>query len=1195
MITHFHLKSPESLFKSLNGKNAKDLFFKSDLFAPRPILVAENSPFQNWFRLYAAREWGVVLGLDTMGPNNLFHELAKGYRESPFQEDGGPGLPFQDKLQMRVLEILDDLIGKGFECDGKWDLLKNYLDQSEFGLGSPDPMVDARRRYDFARDVAQAFYDYAFMAKRTLADLKSGVDSTRQGLLPWQIELWNRIFHPVDGGPDIRLPFDVVEEAEARGWEKPVASVLLCWDPSTWSPALRSLLKAYGKKHEVYFLSLAFKGEPHSLAATWQPAASVPGAVEVDPIPAPAKGLDALSLLREKIFQPPSPDKLEPPDDLSSSAATFTVHGAHGHRRQVEVLHNVILHLLKRHETWGPQDIAVAVPDVSEWAPFLMGTFARPVGDGGRLNLVFTEGDVGELPPVLSLWQDLLALPLGPFGREEILAILANPCHRTATSEGAETLRELFAEAHGTWGYDKHDRANQGIDDDHGTLQNAWLRVARGMAFGGEAPGRVAVPSSTLLETAGRAGVELDRLYAIRETLRRGSMTADAWAAWARTHLVSSIRPRESAQAEDEKHIERLGLALSEFTEAARDGKRTSPMTGAEFALWLQRYGSETARPWGKALVTGVTVASLRRLAGVPFRATILLGFGAGKYPGVKRRPAWDFLEDLTKEENLPRPEDHEKAAFLAALMTGGSEFHVIYPGRDLMDNHPMRPALLVEDLIACFKNDKASEWASAADKGGTFKSIEIIHPLLPHDARYFQEKHFEAGLFNYNVPDLAVQKAVLEAKPGSKSPVDMVGKIPDMPADEKGELTLSVSRLEKLVKSPFEMHYQEAYGSTLGGDDEEGEDSRTEHWTPDNLAQHRIFSAMQAGGDMPTLLMNLEKEGLLHGGWLGESTRRDAGKIAGIFDQKRRELAPGAEHRRLCLVTPEALANRLAVPDKKSKDKVCVGPVFTVEHGGVRTEVRVVGDIDGIWWEGDTPVLYTGFKNSPSGDGLEALDKSKYPYVAVWETFLRLTLRASLAGLALDSKKLVVPFLVQMRTSTFVLMPGPVQENSTLEHWCRQCLAQRFAPAPFWAEPLLRLVPEAEGADDGKKSAPFSFPEWALELREEKPFGGHTDEHFIHYTARLGFDDPDRQKEVFSTLQTWEAQVVDFAARLGNLGAAFVKMAEDWKPDGDEGEGDGKELGDPPPEPSGTPGRVVKKAAKKTATRATRKTGGRS
>src|SRR5439155_25589331 len=86
---------------------------------------------------------------------------------------------------------------------------------------------------------------------------------------------------------------------------------------------------------------------------------------------------------------PGAPDRralLDPGDD------SVRVHACHGRARQVEVMRDAILHLLRDDATLEPRDVIVMCPDIETFAPLIHATFgAGEAPEGEQLETLPAE------------------------------------------------------------------------------------------------------------------------------------------------------------------------------------------------------------------------------------------------------------------------------------------------------------------------------------------------------------------------------------------------------------------------------------------------------------------------------------------------------------------------------------------------------------------------------------------------------------------------------------------------------------------------------------------------------------------------------------------------------------------------------------------------------------------------------------
>ncbi len=171
------------------------------------------------------------------------------------------------------------------------------------------------------------------------------------------------------------------------------------------------------------------------------------------------------------------------PDDRS-----IEVHACHGKARQVEVLRDIVLHLLAEDPGLEPRDIVVMCPDIETYAPFIDATFgaAEPVDDdeGGDphhpdLRVRLADRSLRQTNPVLGFVDRLLELATARVTASEVLDLA-----------GREPVRRRF-----------------GFDDDDLARLEEWV-VGSGIRWGFDAERRGPYKLAALGANTWRAGLD---------------------------------------------------------------------------------------------------------------------------------------------------------------------------------------------------------------------------------------------------------------------------------------------------------------------------------------------------------------------------------------------------------------------------------------------------------------------------------------------------------------------------------------------------------------------------------------------------------------------------------------------------------------------------------------------------------------
>jgi exodeoxyribonuclease V gamma subunit len=371
-----------------------------------------------------------------------------------------------------------------------------------------------------------------------------------------------------------------------------------------------------------------------------------------------------------------------------------------GVRREVESVAAEIWRLVRASEA-GPSplrfdEIAVVVPpaDAELYATHVAAVF-REAGD---LPYRLADTSLGRASRLMEAIDVLLALPLGGFGRAEVLRLLTQPAllARFPEAQADDWLR--FCEELGiVRGADRADHAGTYLTEDLFSWEQGLRRLAAGALH---APHRAA---GVLLQKAEPlpapdSVVTLDAAPDFALLVR--SLIADARAAasarlplrehcrLARILITTYLQP---VTPDDERAMAACLAELASLGDLPADASLTydlaSQLIRRAFATLTGSQASHATR--------GVLVANYVQARGLPFRAIFLAGLGAGRFPAAETE---DEL-DLRPDERALSPGDIDRGLFVDAL--GAASEHVVasYVARDAQTGDPIEPSSLLREL----------------------------------------------------------------------------------------------------------------------------------------------------------------------------------------------------------------------------------------------------------------------------------------------------------------------------------------------------------------------------------------------------------------------------------------------------------------------------------------------------------------
>jgi exodeoxyribonuclease V gamma subunit len=434
----------------------------------------------------------------------------------------------------------------------------------------------------------------------------------------------------------------------------------------------------------------------------------------------------------------------EPPPVPDDRSIVFQV--AHSPMREVEVLHDQLLALLAGPAEPGaadagplaPRDIVVMMPDVGRYAPAIRAVFGRlPRSDARHIPWGITDLADRGCDPLLRAVEWLLRIDEHRLAASELRDLLELPATaRKLGLQGADLplAAAWLAQARVCWGLDATQRAALGLAEagDANTWRFGIRRLLLGYAAGELDDGYAGIEP-----LAAVSGLSAQVAGALAEAVQVwGDWWADA--ASARTPLAWAERVRallaqsfEAETTEERDRLAALDLALAQWLQVCQAAGFEEPVPLAVLREgWLAHLAEPGGAPRFRA--GGVTFCTLLPMRAIPFEVVCLLGMNEGDYPrsttpaamDLMARPGWARAGDRSRR-------DDDRQLMLDALLSARRVFSVSWVGRNVRDDSPQPPSVLVAQL---------REHLDMAYGKGVSDARTTVHPLQPFSRRYFEE-----------------------------------------------------------------------------------------------------------------------------------------------------------------------------------------------------------------------------------------------------------------------------------------------------------------------------------------------------------------------------------------------------------------------------------------------------------------------
>ncbi len=489
---------------------------------------------------------------------------------------------------------------------------------------------------------------------------------------------------------------------------------------------------------------------------------------------------------------------------IANDDSSIQLHSTHGPMREIQVLHDRLLHLFESLEGLEPRDIIVMAPDIDRYAPYVEAVFGA-AEEPRRIPWSISDRRIGSEQPVLEALNILLALPRSRFEASELLSLLEVAAVRRRLDlddTGLERIRTWVRESGVRWGEDAAMRVDLGLPNE---AANTW-DFGLGRLFLGYAlpPDPDADPYSGILpyvdvegsevEYLGRIQAFLDLMRAWRRRLA-APRSLPEWRSSVSELLTAVFEPDDNEDARLQRVRDGLGELVSQAEAAGFDQSVSLDVLRALLQGLLADTGG------AQRFLTGrVSFCNMVPMRSIPFRVVCLIGMNGADFPRSQSPLSFDLMAQHPRRGDRSRRRD-DRYLFLEALLSARDVLYLSWVGNDERDNSVKVPSVVIDELL-----DYLRPGYRRADGSAPVEHLLLHHPLQPFSRSYFDQS--DGRLFSYASTwlDAALAEmspqippfcdAALEA-PGGRIPDTGYRRVDPFPAQSGPALSDQASRVE--------------------------------------------------------------------------------------------------------------------------------------------------------------------------------------------------------------------------------------------------------------------------------------------------------------------------------------------------------------------------------------------------------------
>ncbi|GHE91106.1 RecBCD enzyme subunit RecC [Thalassotalea profundi] len=384
---------------------------------------------------------------------------------------------------------------------------------------------------------------------------------------------------------------------------------------------------------------------------------------------------------------------------------------AHSALREVQGLHDWLLHQFNTDNSLTPKDILVMCPQVEEYAPYIQAVFANGwqdlSGDIPPLPCSISDRVSKESNPLVIAFSEIVSLPDSRFSVSQILSWLRIPAIQSKfgfSLEDLEKCSQWLNEACVHWGLNqshKQQLLNSETISGQFTWQFGFTKLLQGFAYADE---ECLYHDHVLLANVeGNDALVLGNLMLFIEQLQLFSAslsqakTPQQWHQYL-TSLLEQLFDvtNESADESGFVAIHNAIESLVEYCEHAQFSEALGLNIIKEF---LNNHFSQPDA--GRQFMVGqVTFCSMLPMRSIPFKIIAVLGLNDGEFPRQRQPLGFDLMSMQRSEIGDRSRRGDDKYLFLEAIISARKALYLSFQGRNIKKNTPKEPSVVLKELM---------------------------------------------------------------------------------------------------------------------------------------------------------------------------------------------------------------------------------------------------------------------------------------------------------------------------------------------------------------------------------------------------------------------------------------------------------------------------------------------------------------
>ncbi|WDE97145.1 exodeoxyribonuclease V subunit gamma [Lentisphaera profundi] len=495
-------------------------------------------------------------------------------------------------------------------------------------------------------------------------------------------------------------------------------------------------------------------------------------------------------------------------DSTLKDDTSITINSCHNPRRELEVLHDYLLSILKAshqgpaEQQIRPHDIVVMAPNIQDYAPHIQNIFSQQNNNPIEFSIA---DQMASAQALVNSLLKLLHLPKTRLSANDILELIESPDLLQSFQlepDNIPLIREWIEKSRIRWAQDAQERKEMGLPEFE---QNSWKfgfdRLMAGYAFDDEL-----IYNDSLTCPIGSDGIILgsfksliEKLFKIHDTLKHQQKTLLEWGEYLVTVLEDCFEKTDDNGNE-------YRLINQSFQKLINQGTLLELEEKLEFDIVLKTLSSslEEESSTHGFISKGITFCSLLPMRSIPVKVICMLGLNEGQFPRLNQRSGFDLMKMNWKQGDRSMSLD-DRYLFLESLLSARQYFYASYVGLNEKDNSEIPPSVVLAEFI---------EYLNVSVNG--FKVKE--QALQAFSARYFtrandQEKQLHSfSPLHFSAAQSLANEEKIRTQDFCPEKLSLATEL----LDSNGILNVTLDEFASFFKAPAKAFLKTQVGTTL-------------------------------------------------------------------------------------------------------------------------------------------------------------------------------------------------------------------------------------------------------------------------------------------------------------------------------------------------------------------------------------------